>query len=75
MSVEEARQRLWNALMDFEDSFADDLDRLILEVQAEMPCRDSSNPDCPSCSEPGCTMHLCPSCTARMKLKETADAR
>ena len=72
MSVEEARRRLWNALMEFKDSFNDDLDRFILEVQAEMPCswhHDSPKTDCNDWH----LAHPCPSCTARMKLKETAD--
>ena len=46
------------------------LDRLILEVQASMPCSNSYRPvPCiPQIAE-----SMCPSCTARMKLKETAD--
>ena len=79
MSVAEERRRLWNTLMNFEDAIRDDLDRLILEVQAEMPCylraAEPLAPENERCGFLHLTDQACPSCTARMKLKETADAR
>ena len=67
MSVEEAR-RTKREQHEYCDQWAccyddDFLDRLILEVQAGMPCY---------WTEGECAQTPCPSCQAREKLKETA---
>ena len=59
------------------------LDRLILEVQAEMPCSNywvaelQEEGRCPALADVDWisedARRPCPSCTARMKLKETTD--
>ena len=92
MSVESAKIQLERAFDDYASECASGdecivkcavmpiwaIDRLILEVQASMPCyRDATNKEpCRGVGEPldlFIDEPLCLSCTARMKLKETAD--
>ena len=76
MSIKEARRQIWFAhdrarLVDTPE-FDDVLDRLVLEVQAAMPCYDTAKYGdyrITRCEGPS---PVCESCAARDKLKEAA---